>query len=116
MAQRAGPFLKSPEEGGRTIGSVDELIEAVLEWWAYDRMEQSPFPSDEPPPEAARKWFEVRLGLTVKGPNLFEWSCPGCRERIEVETNYLHTCYMFDYEYWQFCPTCSKALNGAEDE
>ncbi|MCH8283046.1 MAG: hypothetical protein IIC20_00525, partial [Chloroflexi bacterium] len=48
MTQRAGPFLKSPEEGGRTIGSVDELIEAVLEWWAYDRMNESPFPSAEP--------------------------------------------------------------------
>ncbi len=116
MARPAGPFLKSPEEGGRTISSIDELVGAVLEWWGYDQMKGSPFPSDEPPPQAARKWFEGRLGLTVKAPNLFEWSCPGCRERIEVETNYLHTCHLFDYEYWQFCPRCSAELDGAENE
>ncbi len=110
MAAKTGRFLKSEAEGGRTIGSMDELVRAVLQHFGYDGMRESPFPSQEPPPQAARKWFDEHLKLRVKGPNRFEWTCPGCQTRLNVETNYLHTCLMFDYEYWQFCPACSAAL------
>jgi hypothetical protein len=107
--QAARRFIKPAEQGGRDIASLDELVEAVLEHFQYDRKE-SPFPSQEAPPQATRKWYRDRLRLRVHGPNLFEWTCPGCGERVEVETNYLHTCLMFDYEYWQFCPRCADVL------
>ncbi|MCH7552969.1 MAG: hypothetical protein IIC82_03100 [Chloroflexi bacterium] len=112
----SGRLFKSADEGGRDIGSFEELIEAVQEWFGYDQLERSPFPSGEPTTEAAKKWFEQRLKVEVKGTNRFELSCPGCDRRIEAQTNCLHTLPMFDYEYWRFCPTCSTALDDDSEE
>ena len=104
------------DEGGRDVATFEELIAAVQEWFTYDRMEESPFPSKEPPVEAARRWYQERLRLTVEGRNRFKMACPGCGEQVEFETNGLHTKPMFDYAFWEYCPTCSTALDDDEDE
>ena len=106
----------SEEDGGRDVGSFDELLEAIQEWFTYDQMEESPFPSKEPPLDAARRWFQERLRLSVEGTNRFRMTCPGCSAEVAFETNFLHTRPMFDYEYWQFCPTCSAALEDDGDD
>jgi hypothetical protein len=100
-------YIKSPKQGGLDISSLEGLVKAVVSHFGYGTSKDSPFPSKEPPPVAVRKWYEERLKLKVLGANLFEWTCPGCNQRVQVETNYLHTCLLFDYEYWGFCPRCS---------
>ncbi len=112
MPAKSRKFLKGKASGGRAIASAEALVEAVLQHFAYDKLEESPFPSQEPPPQAIRKWFDHHLRLKVLGPSRFEWTCPGCQARIQVETDYLHTCRMFDYEYWQFCPDCATILSN----
>jgi len=107
---KAPSFIKTPKQGGRDISSLEQLIKAVVAHFDYAKVEDSPFPSREPPSTAVRKWYEEHLHLKVLGKNRFEWTCPGCNQRVQVETNYLHTCLLFDYEYWGFCPRC-----GAEE-
>ena len=116
MVIKAGRFLKTKREGARRISGLDQLVNASVDWFAYDRLKRSPFPSQEPPPEAVWKWYNQHLELRIKGTNQFEWTCPGCQTRIEVETNYLHTCMMFDYVFWEFCPNCRLALHPEEGQ
>ena len=95
-----------------TITTLNELVEAVQAWFGYDKLETSPFPSGEPPAEAALRWYRDRLALEVVGPNRFEMTCPGCQSRIAFAADDLYTCEMFDYVYWRFCPDCSTVVTG----
>ena len=104
----AGRDLPNP------ITTLDQLVQRVQEWFGYDRLEESPFPSGEHPEEATLFWYRDRLKLTVVGPNKFKMTCPGCQTPTVFVADDLHTCEMFDYSYWRFCATCSALLGRDE--
>lgn len=114
MVVKAGQFFRGAVEGGKEISTLAELEASMMEWFGYNQLDYSPFPSGEPPPEAVHKWYTEHLELIIMGPNRFEWTCPGCRSRVEVETDYLHACAMSDYVFWEFCPLCCVAMSGED--
>ncbi len=111
---KAGSFIK--DDGPSTaISDFHHLVEASMEWFKYNELASSPYPSGQDAREATEKWYREHLHLTVKGPNVFQWTCTGCGTLLEVETNFLHTCMLFDYVFWEFCPKCSQALHGGTE-